>query len=305
LKSVDNKIAKISAILVILVVLSQFFWNLKGFYVRYDNIKEIQTLNNFSIVVIKLLHATQQERGASAGYIGSDGKKFTKILSKKILQTNQAIEEYEKFLQSHKLNKGYFVRNIHNIDCYLKDLPSIRKEVQNLNIDLISEINFYTSLNANLLHTLTILVKISNNAELMKRLAAYANFEEAKENMGIERAILSVLFSKDRWSEELYLKYVQIINKEEVFINRFEMIATKHPKEVYSDIVKNHKLFKQIKQIEKMVLLKKSNFGIDPVKWYYLITKKIDLMGIVSDAIYKSNLKIIHKIKNQMLLIFY
>ena len=105
MKSVDNKIAKISAILVILVVLSQFFWNLKGFYVRYDNIKEIQTLNNFSIVVIKLLHATQQERGASAGYIGSDGKKFTKILSKKILQTNQAIEEYKNFCNHISLIK--------------------------------------------------------------------------------------------------------------------------------------------------------------------------------------------------------
>jgi hypothetical protein len=44
------------------------------------NLENVETLNTLSSKLSLYIHETQKERGASAGFLGSKGKKFTSIL---------------------------------------------------------------------------------------------------------------------------------------------------------------------------------------------------------------------------------
>lgn len=52
-------------------------------------ISQAKELNVLSIKLSHLIHETQKERGASAGFLGSKGTKFTEILPSQRLLTNE------------------------------------------------------------------------------------------------------------------------------------------------------------------------------------------------------------------------
>ncbi len=63
-----------------------------GTHKRLDDVK---VLNDLSAKLSLLIHETQKERGASAGFLGSKGTKFIDILPKQRLSTDVRIKEYQ------------------------------------------------------------------------------------------------------------------------------------------------------------------------------------------------------------------
>ena len=273
----DNKLIKISAIVLIVIVVLQFFINLANFYSKYKSLKDMEVLNEFSIVVSELLHRTQQERGAGAGYIGSDGKKFKDILNSKIKSTNIALDKYQKFLAKNQISIKFFEKYVKEVDKYLKKLPIIRENIKKLEISSVKEIEFYSQMNDKLLVLLHTSIKETTNIRLAKSLMSYLGFERAKENIGIERAVLSAVFSQDSWNKGLYIKYIKLLTKQKVFLFQSLMMANKEIVDYYNKVM-DKKTLKEVAKIEKIVLNKDKNFGIDAVYWYKLITHKLNLM---------------------------
>jgi len=74
------------------------------------NIKRASSFEDLSQVVIlstkvsALVHETQKERGATAGFIGSKGKKFADTLPSQRNLTNQRIKELKSFLSNTDIN---------------------------------------------------------------------------------------------------------------------------------------------------------------------------------------------------------
>jgi len=297
----DNKFIKVSAFILIIIILFQFVLNAVIFYKEYKNLNELETFNDFSAVISDLLHRTQQERGAAAGYIGTHGSKFKDIYKIKIENTDKELEKYFEFLKNYKNTKKTIQHNIDIINDYIYKLKSIRKKIWNLDMTLIDELNFYTTMNQNLLTIMDKLVMLTNNDRLVKGLSAYDNFEKAKERMGVERAVLSGTFSIDEWFKLLYIKFVTLLAEQKSFLETAMSMSNQDIRDLYKSIKKD-KTFLEVARMEQIALMKNHNFGIDSVYWYNTITKKLNLLDIIDIEMYKYNTQIIKDTRSSLII---
>ena len=168
------------------------------------NRKMLKELVLLSKSLSALIHETQKERGASAGYLGSKGKEFGDILQKQKIITNMKINEYEKILSRINLNKYdmNLKKEISLLNDYLKKLNIIRNKVQNFKISLKDEVKWYTNMNETILKIIGQTSRLAPNKQIAMDLAAYVSFLKAKERAGIERAILSAVFGANNLKKE-------------------------------------------------------------------------------------------------------
>ena len=295
----NNKIVRISAVILIVVVFFQFVLNAIVFYKEYKNLQNLEKFNDFSAVISALLHRTQQERGAGAGYIGSRGERFKNIYEEKIKATDERIKDYRKFLNNYPTIQKEIKKEIDTINEYVDKLPKMRQKVKKLQISFMDELKFYTTMNTNLLSIMDKLVMLTNNEKLVKGLVAYDNFEKAKEKMGIERAILSGTFSINEWFKELYIKFVTLLAEQKAFLETSMVMSNYEIREFYQKI-KNQKVFKEVAKMEKIALFKNSDFGIDPVYWYQTITKKLNELDKINIKLYFFNKFIITETRKKL-----
>ncbi|MEA3522417.1 MAG: nitrate- and nitrite sensing domain-containing protein, partial [Campylobacterota bacterium] len=67
----------------------------------YSNIQETQKLIKLSVKMSAVLHELQKERGASAGFLGSGGKKFADLLPKQQSSTDTKIKELNAYISAN------------------------------------------------------------------------------------------------------------------------------------------------------------------------------------------------------------
>ena len=299
--TIKQKLNLIIILVISFIVLSIGFIAYDSFQ-KLNRLKETETLNNLSSKLSLLIHETQKERGASAGYIGSKGKKFSSILSKQRVLTNEKLKEFEKFLKSIDINS--LPRDIHavikELQNQLKELNSIRKRVDNLTIPLKDELHYYTSLNHKILTIIGLNAKYSTFSNIVKGLDGYTNFLKAKERAGIERAVLSAVFSKNEFNKFLFKKYIKLLSMQEAYTDSFLTIAPVEVVKFYNQKM-NSPVVKEVKRMEKIALEKDRDFGVDSEYWFKTITKKINILKEIDDFISKFNAKIIQKDKRNII----
>jgi len=76
----------------------------KKAYGERETIMRAEALNLLSQKMSLLIHETQKERGASAGYIGSQGQKFAQIVQKQRVVTDRRDRELREYLEHIDLN---------------------------------------------------------------------------------------------------------------------------------------------------------------------------------------------------------
>ena len=202
-----------------------------------------------------LIHELQKERGASAGYIGSGGKKFKDILSKQRKSTDQKKEILQKTLKNLDLaniDVSLNKRMQQALD-RLQRLNSIRKKIDNLDIKLKDAISYYTSLNRLFLDTIEEAGQLSTFSDLTKKLTAYKSLLEMKEKMGIERAIGTTAIDKGHFGKGKLAKFAILVAEQELFEKDFLKNASKENLEYYNQTI-NNQAVARISQIESILL---------------------------------------------------
>ena len=77
--SIKNKLLLLSTI-TLLVIFAYSIKIANNAYSSYNNSTKTYTIVELSIRISTVLHELQRERGASTGFLGTQGKKFTNIL---------------------------------------------------------------------------------------------------------------------------------------------------------------------------------------------------------------------------------
>jgi len=276
-------------------------------YFGINAAKQISLLNKteslvyFSEKLSKYIHETQKERGASAGYIGSHGKKFALILDKQKKLTDERLNELKNFIKNFDFGKYPPVLRREVIELekdYIAKLPLIREKVKNLQISVKDEVKFYSQMNKLVLNIVALTARFSDIAVLVKSLDGYTDFLKAKERAGIERAVLSATFGADKFLPGLYTKFITLLAEQNSYIDSFKAIA---PSEYirYYDKLMNSEVVKKVSDMENIAKSKHKtgNFGVDAEYWFKTITKKINLLKKVDDFIAKGNIKFIDDLK--------
>ncbi|BCD62140.1 methyl-accepting chemotaxis protein [Nitratiruptor sp. YY08-26] len=260
-----------------------------------------------SIKISNLVHELQKERGRSAGYLGSGGKKFVKKIRIQYQLTNKRLKELTTFLsyEQNQKRKSSIHSRINKILTSLRQLNTIRNKVLALNIDTKKAIGFYTSINGAFLLAIGEIAKKCDDALIAKELIAYDDFLLSKERAGIERAVLSATFAKDAFMPGFFAKFIRLMSEQKAFLDAFVIAAPAKLLHIYKNTLKGRAI-EEVKRMEQIALKRQATggFGIDPDYWFDTITKKINLLKNIEDKIahiiIQDNQKIIKQNKQEL-----
>jgi len=253
-----------------------------------QKLQKVENVVNLSTYLSKLIHETQKERGASAGFLGSHGKKFKDILAKQRLLTDKRIKELLNYLDGFNFEDypQELKKEVNILLNYINQLPQIRRKVDNFEISLKEEVKWYTQMNTVILKIIGTSSRFAPHHVIAIDLAAYTSFLQAKERAGIERAVLSATFGADRFLPGMYEKFITLIAQQDAFIIDFLTFADKKMREKYEEITKTE-AWMEVNKMRKIAIEKhnEGHFGIDAVYWFKTITQKINYLKRLDDFI--------------------
>jgi len=251
--------------------------------------------------ISSLVHETQKERGATAGFLGSQGTKFGDSLNTQRGSTDTKLKELQSFMNENDLGElpQVFVKELNNATGKLDNISNIRPNVTSLSISKKEAISFYTTVNGLFLDSIASLAKFSQDAAITKELNSYANFLYSKERAGIERAVGAGAFSSDSISVKAKTKFTNLIAEQAAFIKSFKILETSEDIKHYNEIMQGQ-IIDDVNKMREIILNSTTNseFGVDPSVWFSTITKKINLLKEVEDKLSVDLIEHIHHIED-------
>ncbi len=250
-----------------------------------QNTKSLVELSkNLSILV----HETQKERGASAGFTGSQGAKFSDILPKQRALTDSKRQEFDNFLKTvnHDGFSTGLEEKISKTVGFLNQLEDKRRQISSLTLPLKDVVGYFTTMNGSILEIIAESAKLSPSNEITKLLVAYTSFLKSKERAGVERAVMTGTFAKDEFKDGFYKKFITLVAEQQSYMDGFLNNANEEMITTYQTLMKDP----SIKEVERMreiayIRSEEGDFGVDSMHWFKTITQKINMLKKVDDKI--------------------
>ncbi|WP_349648723.1 bacteriohemerythrin [Candidatus Parabeggiatoa sp. HSG14] len=213
----------------------------------------LQELSEFAIKSSALVHELQKERGMSAGFLGSQGSKFSSELKTQRFKTDKAIKEFNEFMTFNFLIFSHQIQNhIKTPFVALNLIESKRDLVNKLTISVETELQYYTNIISLLLKNISYLSTLISHAKLSNQIVGYVALLEAKEKAGIERAILNNVFSQNYFTPDMYKKFILLVEAQENYLKNFFFFSTHRQKQLYQNAIMRSQFLKEVKNIRKI-----------------------------------------------------
>lgn len=260
--------------------------NISGMYSDHRAHKEMQTLAQFAIKASAVVHEAQKERGMTAGFLGSKGKKFGESIVKQRALVDQRLADYQEFLSKLDIQKHgtEFAEHVQDIQDRLPVLGAKRAAVSNQSIKVKEAIGYYTGLNVAMLDMVAHIATMNDSGELVTMQTAYANFLQSKERAGIERAVLSNVFAQDQFAPGMERRFVALLNEQKAYTQVFISLATPEDIQFYQATMKGEAV-DEVRRMREAALdgAMVGGFDIDPEYWFSMATRRINLLKQVED----------------------
>ncbi|RDU66077.1 chemotaxis protein [Helicobacter didelphidarum] len=280
-------------LLVLISTITMLFFmmiELKNSYNYIAINKSLQQQINISQKLSLLVHEMQKERGMSAGYLASGGKKFANELRNQRQITDKQYTIFVDIASKEYNLSPHYIATLNNALEQLKKLNEIRMQADSSihNTPAVTQtLNYFSGTIGILLDSVLESSTLISNTEITREMFGYANFLYAKERSGLERAMLNVIFSGNIPANEAqYGKFLSLLAEQEVFNKLFLAFSPKSILELYAQTIKDSS-FQEVQNMRNTAIVKHrvGDYGIEPSVWFATITKKIDLLKNVEDAI--------------------
>ena len=262
--------------------------------------ERLETLVKLAPVASELVHELQRERGRSAGFIGSRGKKFAtslpgqqKVTSLKLVKFRSALTPF-----ADRDYGPFFARKVKAAEAALAGLPDMRRRVNGLSATVPQMAGYYTSTIARLLDIIEEMTVLSDNAEVSTAITAYAAFLQGKERAGIERAMGAAGFGAGRFSVAVHQRFIGLITQQKAFMHMFRVHAHHHQARFYKTTSKD-KSFAEVARMRKIATrdgLAGEIGSVTAGHWFTTITRKIDKLKVVENLLNKDLLALLSSI---------
>ena len=237
-------------------------------------------------LIANMIHETQKERGATAGFLGSKGKKFAKVLpqqrelsNSRITMLLNKINRLKVFSSDIQLQKDMklALNSIHKIN-------TIRKGVDNFTLPAKKAIGYYTSNNAKFLNLVADLITKVQTAAQTREVTAFYNFLMSKERAGIERAVLTNSFARNKFLSGMKSTFVRLVTEQNAYINSFLAVSDANVRAYYFKTMQG-KAINEVNRMRQVALNARTigGFGVNASYWFDEITQKINLLKKVDD----------------------
>ncbi|MDF7759697.1 nitrate- and nitrite sensing domain-containing protein [Kosakonia cowanii] len=234
-----------------------------------------------------VIHELQKERGLSAGYIGSKGQQFNNELSAQYPVSTKALTQLTELLnQFPEQEANSDIRQaLAQFRQHQQGINDFRNRVRALSVNGSDSLVWYSTIINDLLNVVGGISQLTDNGEIVNQLAAYYSVLNAKEQSGIERALLSNVFSADRFTEAQFRQLNEVVGKQASWL------AATH---AFSSAEVNAKMSAQLNspQALKALSLRQTaidhaatgGFGVAPADWFNAQTARINTLRAVEEA---------------------
>lgn len=282
----DYKIFAIASI-PILSLLGTSIFSISSQYHNYTVAQKLTEVSEFSMVASALVHEYQKERGMSAGFIGSQGKKFKEELQTQRSQSDQKLQALNQFMnQSKLLESDQIAQPFRLAMTDIKNLQQMRDGISQLSTPAKDAISYYSRINSQFLKITSTLPKLTQNVEISTKLSSYANLIKSKELAGVERALLTNTFAKNNFDPGMFEKLVALIAQQDTYIETFLLFASEDYQQFYQHTLSG-KFVDETQKMRNVALTQgyQGNFGVEADQWFASQTQKINLLKTVEDMI--------------------
>lgn len=274
----------ISVIFPIIGLLWVSLVNISESMITSQEMTKLTKLTQVSIVYSELVHELQKERGMTAGYIGSKGKKFAEKLNQQRNLTNEKKVKRERFLSENDFQQPSVLQLNRSINQALDKLQNIRQQVDAQSLSIGDALGYYSELNAQLLSIPSINAQISSNAIITKKTIAYYNFLQGKERAGIERAVLSNTFSSNAFAKGMFEKFIVLVTQQDTYFANFNSLANAKNKQFFTQQM-NHPAVDEVLKLRAVAKANQSGFNIDSVHWFEQSTARIGQLKSIENEL--------------------
>lgn len=274
----------------LLVIVYFSFSQAKTTLARDERSQAIVNLTDFAPALSGLVHELQKERGRSAGYLASQDKaSFLKALKNQRRDTDRA---YGNFIEAEKIFRQKVPdKSILNLLSKAKNqaalLTKSRKSVTDLDFSVDQMAGYYTPFISKLLDVIGQMAVISDISDITKTIIGYSDLLQAKERMGVQRAMGNVGFAAGQFTAPVYNRFMNLIAQQEAFLSGFYDYVPTDMTVLYDQTVSGSAV-DSVQEMQDYVASTKGD--IDPAlydsnDWFTQMTKKIDLVKQVEDAV--------------------
>ncbi len=262
---------------------------------------QLHKLTELSVKMSNLVHEQQKERGATALYLGSNGKKFSLELAKQRKSTNEKLNILMNFVSDFKYDQhgDVFKEKYQNVFSTLDEMDELRSNVDSLSISAKKAIGYYTDLNSKILDLIGYMANASKSPKLAITISGYVSFLQGKERAGIERAVGSNAFAAGKFTPSAMDKFKILISTQDTYNRIFIANATKSQKELYNKVM-NSNASKKVDQMREIAInggLVGDLRGVTGKYWFDTITKKINGLKQIEDSLASDMLHEMEEIK--------
>lgn len=251
---------------------------------KTDSLDKLLTLSTLGTKISALVHETQKERGMTAGFLGSKGKKFSvelpkqrKMVDKRRTDLDSFIETIDTSLYSQSLST-----RLSNGMSLLKDLKNKRSNISRQSIAPGDAISYYTKTNSAFLSVIGLMPGLSDDSQIATQSAAYHSFLLGKERAGIERAVVTNAFSAGGFSEGFYNKFLTLVAEQRSYMAIYNDLASQKMQSSYKEKMSQPAVL-EVNEMRKLAM--NSDFSTDSDQWFSTITKKINLLKNLEDEL--------------------
>ena len=271
----DLKIARKLSLLLILPMATFLFLVAVESVERWKDIDELKFVERAMLVSLsagELIHEVQKERGYTAGYVGSKGKKFSVELPDQQKKSDAAYKQFAATLadaNSHENNA--FSPLFSSASKKFAELADVRAAARDTRIDALQAIAAYGNCINEFITAISGL-----NEQSHKALTSILQLMHGKEIAGQERATLNAAFSAGTFSKQLYRDWLYRVSAQNTYLRSFEELGGKKAQALLQNKLKTADDDVTRYRDTAYANLEKSNLEVEPQEWFAAATRRID-----------------------------
>jgi methyl-accepting chemotaxis protein len=226
-----------------------------------------------------LVDNIQKERGLTAIFLSSDGRKFSAQLA---TQRGQSDTAHRKFTdQAARFKSGghddAFLQSVEHMKTTLSNLTTLRSAVDAKTVSGSDALKSYTAITAEILSSVAKLTQFSSDPQVTSTLIAYENFLQSKERAGLERAVVAAGLVIGRFSSQRLQELHQRVFEQETYQQAFLTLADGEERDLYQSVTKGPNIdeVNRIRDIIQQSGAVGMMQGVTAEHWFDVVSKKI------------------------------
>jgi len=239
-------------------------------WAKYQTTHQTEQLMPIAVALSDAIHNLQIERGSSAGFSQSGGKKFADVMTKRREVTDSSLQVLKTAATSDLALVAPALER-------LADLASAREAISALKKTGPQTALYYTDTITVLLQSLAGISVQSADPSVARKMTAFFTLIKGKEWAGQERAFLTGVFVADTISILQYQAFMERLYKQNTNLDVFLTYANASEKQAFEAIASQNSS-KEVARMRQAVMDKNlaGQFGVTSEAWFGESTGRID-----------------------------